>query len=410
MYSYYIMQPSNYSICLPLSLEPSVGYRQSDVVQFKISHVGQAIRSGTIRLNGILCLYKTGGTAPLADTDLCYLNPHAGANGILQQVITNVNGVQCETISQYNKYCSVENEFSQWHDLDLAQNSNNMLELMTYGNNNLGTGADLKGKMVTGSNTDLPIIPGNTGSQLPFSIDLNICLNKASQPLAYSKTGDIMLTLTFANDKQIGLTTRTAGGLAGLSYAVKNLDIRYIQDVEENVDVSPIIMKTVAFSHTPTVTNRLSSLAFTASNAFNSVICSFIQSSHITGNNGFEYDYLANEALPRPDFVEFRLNGNQVFFPLRFYQAEIATQFLLALQNPIDMYTPLVIDKHSYNYNKLTANASNLNGVATGYGIGANFGLAGIPAGTGVQVNVNLLETPSENYACYIWTLGKLIL
>jgi hypothetical protein len=391
-----------YNVNVPTSVEPSTGFIANDRIVFKMNFPNRQLRPGSVRLNGSLSLFKAG--AAITPTDLVTLNPNAGISAFISQIIVKMNGAIVETINEFGRYVALKNE-AKYYQLDNACSTDSMLELMTYSNDAV-LFSDFKNQITAGSL--LQVNASDAGSQLPFSVDLDICLNHCLQAIPYSRCGECEINIILqANDKcgmVQGLQPATT-----LSYAIRNLELRFLTDPEVAVQ-GAIILGITDLVHTPTVINKINALEYTASKAFDAVICSFVRSAHISGNNNFQFDYLASEAIVEQiEDLDVKVNNTDsvVKFMMRLQTVEILYNYLLAWQPYINQYDEIEVKRHGLTYNKLSTAEGNA--TATGFGVGMNFH-GGIDSGNSVTFNVNLFSAPSSPYNVYMYSLGKLII
>jgi hypothetical protein len=394
------MSTSNYNLVLPQSVEPVSGWTPNSRIVFELDHQGHQIRAGTVRFNGVLQLFK--GAVPIVKTDLVSFNPNAGINGMILQVSTKFGASSVETINQYGRYCAMENE-AKYYQMEHGTQTNAMLELMAFSNNgDVGT-ADTKCRIAGG--LLFPINSGNP-SELPFSLDLNCCVNKSEVSLPYSRTGKITIELLLQSANECGIISGINPAVETFTYKLRNLEMRYMTDLEEKVD-GAIILQSVHLSHTPSIINKLNSLSFSPPSSFDSVVCSLINITHSgTANNNFKNDTLASEALiEKIQYLEFKVNGQDdtLTFPLQKQTSEILYNALLAWQPYLRAYDTTSIQQHGLSYNKLNQN------VKTGYMLGCRFH-GGVDAGSKISMNISLESAPANPYTVYIYTIGRLII
>jgi hypothetical protein len=401
-----------YQIVLPTSVEPSSGFVANDRVVFEINHEAQQMRPKTFRLNGVLNLSKidaSGNNNPITPADKLMLNPNAGINGFIRQIQTSFGSSTVETLNEYGRFVALKNE-TKYYQIDNCTSSNSMLELMTFSNNADVQGDDLKVNLTPGMK--FPIDESTTFSELPFSLDLDICLNGSEEPLPYSRTGQITVAIIFQDNNKCGMKQPNNDIVTTVQYvyAIKNLECRFIADPEQE-HKGGIILETKCNAHIPTILNKISALEFSPSNEFDSVVCSFLKQGHDSTSNSFLYDYLASEAITEQiEYLEVKLNGQDKYlkYPLRFQTSEILYNYLLAWKPIIHGYEDSTVTKHGLSYGKL-GNGSPQQTIPTGFGVGCNFH-GGIEAGNKVCFNISLKTAPATPYRCFFYTIGKLII
>lgn len=390
-----------YNLVLPTSVEPQGGWKANDRCVFKINHTGQQMREHSVRLNGVLQLWRDAEqTQKVTAADKLTMNPNAGFNGIIRQISTKFQGSVVETINEYGRFSAMKNE-ARYYQLDHATSSDAMLELMSFSNDAyLDAAVDVKTTLTQGMKFPLD----TNASELPFSIDLDICVNSSVVPLPYSRTGEIEISIILQDNTKIGLVSK-AEEQGIYTYALKNLEMRFLSDPEQPSQ-GAIILESKSNDHIPTILNRFSTIEFTPAHAFDTVICSFLKAGHDSAYNNASYDYLATEAITEQiEFMEFKINGqdNVLQYPLMKQTSEILYNYLLAWKPFIHSGDEMVVKKHGLTYAKLN------NTLKTGYGVGVHLH-GGIDANSRVSFQISLREAPSPAYRMFCYTIGKLIL
>jgi hypothetical protein len=395
-----------YNVNVPTSVEPSTGFLANDRIVFKMNFPNRQLRPGSVRLNGCLALSKNDEA--IVPGDLVTLNPNAGISAFISQVIVKMNGAIVETINEFGRYVALKNE-AKYYQLDNACSTDSMLELMTYSNDAV-LFSDFKNQIPSGSLLQVNVSDDAAeASQLPFSCDLDICLNHCLQAIPYSRCGECEINFILQANDKCGMVQGSNDPDVVLSYAIRNLELRFLTDPEVPVQ-GAIILGITDLVHTPTVLNKINALEYTASKAFDAVVCSFVRTSHISGNNNFIYDYLASEAIVEQiEALDVKVNNvdSVVKFMMRLQTTEILYNYLLAWQPYINAYDEIEVKRHGLTYNKLSTAEGNA--TATGFGVGMNFH-GGVDSGNSVTFNVNLFNAPSSPYNVYIFSLGKLII
>ena len=395
-----------YNVNVPTSVENANGWIANDRCVFKMNFPNRQLRPGSVRLNGALCLSKAGVT--ITPADKVTLNPNAGVSGFISQIIVKMGGAIVETINEFGRFVALKNE-AKYYQLDNACSTDSMLELMTYSNDAL-LFSDFKNEIPCGSLLQVNSSDSAASAgQMPFSVDLDICLNACLQAIPYSRTGECEIDIILQANDKCGMVQGGTDNPTTLSYALRNLELRYLTDPEVPVQ-GAIILGIKDLVHTPSIINKINALEYTATKAFDAVVCSFVRSSHISGNNNFKFDYLASEALVEQiEALDVKVNNTDsvVKFMMRLQTVEILYNYLLAFQPYINAYDEIEVKRHGLTYNKLSTVEGNA--TATGFGIGMNFH-GGVDSGNSVTFNVNLFSAPSSQYNVYIYSLGKLII
>lgn len=399
----------SYNLVLPTSVEPVGGWSAFDRIVFRLNNPNQTLRRGTVRLNGFLQLWRTlsGTSVRVDETDKIMLNPNAGISGTIFNLTTKFGPNTVETINEYGKFVALKNE-AKYYQMDNATRTDSMLELMTYSNDANTAGTDLKFRTLQG--LQFPVDSGS--SEVPFSLDLDICVNNSSEDIPFARTGEIELSILLQDISKSGILA--LGGLsddkgpASYFYKIKNLEVRYITDMEQgNGQAGSVILEVKNNAHTPTIINKTSALEFAPTSAFDSVVCGFLNTTHNSTSNNLTYDYLASESIVEQiEYLEVKVNGRDDFlrYPLRFQTSEILYNYLLAWSPYILNNSDLTVKKHGLSYTKLS------NTLSTGFGMGCHL-YGGLDAGTRISFNLSLKSPLINNqYKCYFYTLGKLLL
>ena len=390
---------SVYSQVLPTSVEPAKGFAANERVVFEINHQNQQIRPKSVRLNGVLQLWRdhVGGT-PVDDSDQLYLDPDAGVNGFIYQISTEFGNSNVETINDYGRWVKMKNE-ATYAQLDHCTSTDSMLELMTYSQDGQKGG---KAKINQTLGMKFPI--DATSSELPFSVDLDICVNNSVEPLPYKRTGQIKLSILTQDNTRCGMRTTVTPNTNTYCYSMKYLEVRYLADPEAE-KAGAIILETKSLDHIPTLVNKYSGVQFSPSHAFDSVVCSFLKTGHDAKANDFTtYNYLETESITEQiDYLEVKINNkdNVLEYPLIKQTSEILYNYLLAWHPYIHPLTEATVSKHGLTYSKLSNHV--------GFGVGLHL-YGGVDAGTKVAFNISLKSVPADSYRMFFYSIGKLII
>jgi hypothetical protein len=394
---------SNQLYCqvLPTTVEQTKGFVANDRVVFQINHEGKQIRPRSVRLNGMLQLWRdsVGGT-PIDATDKLYLDPDAGINGFFRQITTRFGNSTVECINDYGRWCKIKNE-AKYYQLDNCTSNDSMLELMTFSNDAYAGGDDLKIQLTQGMKFPLD----STSAEIPFSVDLDICVNNSEVPIPYSRTGQVEHAILLQDNTKCGMLSKKANNTSTYCYSMKYLEVRYLAD-DEQEHAGAIILETKSQDHIPTILNKMSGIQFSPAHAFDSVVCSFLKTGHDSTSNNFNYNYLESEAITEQiEYLEFKLDGhdNVLQYPLMKQTSEILYNYLLAWKPYIHAYDDMEVKKHGLTYSKLG------NTLKTGYGVGVHLH-GGANAGAKVTFNIALKDTPSTPYRMFFYAIGKLII
>lgn len=390
---------SEYHYAVPTTLEPQPipaqqkpgGFTSGDrfVIKANIDK-GRQSTPGTFRMAGMFIPQKLNGSTweKLAPTDCARLNPYAGTSGCLYSVQVNLNGVVYESVLEYGRLTALLNQ-ARYTGYTMATSSDSVLELMNYPTDSFQSIEDPKSKSLNGM-----LFPQDANqSEMPFSIDLDLCINKAAIP--NSKCQQIEFSFKLQDANKIGLVSPTA---TQFRYFLKNVEIRYMTE-PEMPSKGPIVMPIHNHSFLGSIINKVNSLTHSPSTNFHTMFMSFLKNSHINpGLNDFTKDYLASEALSeKAQMVEVKLAGSSdtIKYPLRYQTSEILYQFLLAAKE--GMWKPT----HDVSYAALAQTTK------TGYGIGSILSELN-RANTPISFNIQLASVPSETYSAFVFTVGEI--
>ena len=395
-----------YNLVLPTATEQASGWSQGSAgyPEFVFENKGEEIVKGSIRLNGLLTVQKNiaGVVSPVTALEKPILDPDAGIHGFIKNLNVTLGTSTAENILQYNRFVKMKNEAKRFQ-IDSCTDTHSMCELQTFSNDANIANTDIKTKAYSGV-----LIPSTAGAyEVPFSVVLDICLNNSDENIPFSKTGKIKLTFNLEDMTKTGfMCLNPTANTSSYQYYMKNLEIRYMTEPEKE-SYGGIILETKTSSHTPTIQNKIASLEFQSTSAFDAVLVSFINNTTVTTLDNKTKNYLQTEAIAeKVGLFEVKINGqNDVLkFPLKFQTAEILSNYLQAWRPYIQAYDDVSIDKHGLSYKKLAqANQT------AGYGLGCAFH-GGLEAGTKVQLNLSLNSVPANPYQCFIYTIGSLII
>ena len=403
------MSNNLYCQVLPTSVEPLVGFKANDRVVFQINHEGQQIRPRTLRFNGVLQLWRNATFSTAVDaTDKLMLDPDAGLNGMIRQITTRFGNSTVECINEFGRWCKIKSEAKNYQ-MDNGTTTDSMLEAKTYSNDAYVTGDDFKINVTQGM-----LFPLNTGaSEIPFSIDLDICANTSTVPLPYSRTGQIEVSIILQDNTKCGMIAK--GGLSNTNYCytMRNLELRYLAE-QERESAGSIILETKTNDHIPTILTKVAGIQFSPSHPFDAIVACFLKQGHDSTASNLNYNYLQSEAITEQiEYMEFKIDGHDdiLQFPLMKQTSEIIYNYLLAWHPYINAYDDVEVKRHGLTYTKLgnSPAGGNVTSQPSGYGIGVHL-YGGIDAGAKVSFNMSLKSTPTESYRCFFYAIGKLLI
>lgn len=380
---------SEYRYSIPTTIEPPSsltspgGFTAGDRFVVICDVPKGQTKPGTFRMNASLILEQKNGDnwIPTNADSHVRLDPYGGVSGLLYSVGVELDHIQYESILEYGKLTSVLNQ-TRYSGYDMCS-SDGAMELMMYPADRLNNYETFPA---------LRLLYGETQSEMPISLDLDVCVNKV--PIPASKASQIQFSFKLADANKIGLVSDVS---TQFRYFLKNVEIRYQLEPEQPVK-GPLVMPIHNHSFLASIINRVNSITHAPATNFHTMFMTFIRNSHINaGSNNWNYSYLANEALePKPRLVEWKVNGQNdtLKYPLRFIESEIIHQFLLAAKEGV------------WTHNHDTTLASLQQPLRTGFGVGAIMSQM-FPANTQVSVNIELESVPTESYSCFVYTVGE---
>jgi hypothetical protein len=402
------MSNNLYCQVLPTSVEPQYGFKANDRVVFQINHDGQQIRPKSIRFNGVMQLWRDATFSTKVDaTDKLMLDPDSGINGMIRQITTRFGNSTVECINEFGRWCKIKNE-ARYYQLDNCTSTNSMLEGMTYSNDANVDGDDLKINLTQGM---LFPLNGNV-SEIPFSIDLDIAPNTSTVPLPYSRTGGIEISIILQDNTKCGMIAKGGKQNTNYCYTMRNLELRYLAEPEK-ASAGSIILETKTNDHIPTILTKVAGIQFSPSHPFDAIVACFLKQGHDSTASNLNYNYLQSEAITEKiEYLEFKVDSHDdiLQYPLMKQTSEIVYNYLLAWHPYINAYEDVEVKRHGLTYTKLgNSPANNASNVPSGYGIGVHL-YGGIDAGAKVSFNISLKDTPADNYRCFFYAIGKLLI
>lgn len=341
-------------------------YSPNSVVDFLLDiGVGNAILPNTLRLNGVLFVQDAEGNN-IAGSEALYIDPRVGCNGLVQQIITQFSDRTIENLQYHPRYIGMKSQTNETADAKML-NAHNATELKTI--------LDTMEPWVLASPTPTVSTYGRS-----FSVKPVCCLNAVSGSLAYTKTGQVKVSITLASSQQFlyGADASTH------SYIVKGLELtcRVASDQTAPKQVVMSVLSCVKQNITSNNTS-LSVIVPIPTQSFSASFKNQADEADPTSN------YTALDTLPQCERVELSFSdslSNLIEFPLD-------TTEEIVLNYAVSMGTQM---KHQithadevvglgFNYNELLRNTK----------LGVNI-LSGV-------VNTN-------PYCCYMYFRGVVVM
>lgn len=183
-------------------------YSPNSVVDFLIDiGVGNAILPNTLRLNGVLFVQDGNGENITGGEDI-FIDGRVGANALVQQIITQFSDRTIENFNYAPRYVAMKSQCQETEDA-IMLNAHNATELKTM--------------LDTQEPYILAALPDSELYGRSFSVKPVCCLNSASGSLAYTKTGQVKVSITLASNQQ--LLYGTQANIGQYTYFVKGLEL-----------------------------------------------------------------------------------------------------------------------------------------------------------------------------------------
>lgn len=187
-------------------VEPEVrksSYNSFDNVDFVLTGFeGRNLDLNSVRVEGVLNCFinNVEPTSTAGDGDaVVYYDRFVGAHSFFETVQTQIGGQLVENVMDYPRYIKMKST-AQLNQSQMY-NSENVVELKCSDNEQTRDYIFGEIPQTAMNETATNGLKGHTPTD--FSIKPRICLNQGLGKLAYSKSGDIILTLTIARKEQI---------------------------------------------------------------------------------------------------------------------------------------------------------------------------------------------------------------
>jgi len=341
-------------------------YSPNSVVDFLIDiGVGNAILPNSLRLNGVLFVQDGTGNNIEGNEEL-YIDGRVGCNGLVQQIITQFSDRTIENLQYHPRYLAMRSQTNETQEGKMI-NAHNATEIKTM--------IDTMEPWILASPT-----PTNANYGRSFSVKPVCCLNAVSGSLAYTKTGQVKISITLASSQQFLYGTVAST----YSYVVKGLELscRVSSDQTSPKQVVMSVLSCVKQNITSNNTS-LSVIVPIPTQSFSASFKNQADEADPTVN------YTALDTLPACDRVELSFSdslSNLIEFPLE-------TTEEIVLNYAVSMGTQM---KHQithadevvglgFNYNELLRNTK-----------------------LGVSIMSGVVNT--DPYCCYMYFRGVVVM
>tara|TARA_R110002012_G_scaffold318393_1_gene536789 strand:- start:94 stop:1218 length:1125 start_codon:yes stop_codon:yes gene_type:complete len=278
--------PQNYS---------SDGYGEFSNVDYVLSHPGESMVLGSVRICGDLVI--TNNDIDLFETANVNLDINidnlCGAGALFNSIQTSTNAGVLENCNSLPRYSKMKTACEK--SLDDLNNGSSLCELKSAHPN--FTHTLIRGEIPqTQQTTPIHVAPD-------FSVKPNICLNSQDGRLPYSRTGDIRLTVNMAQVASClyGMDMNTT-----TKYVVKNMNVLYSTYPSRQEDNEPIQLHTLTSVQTSIASSQANVYAQVSAIA-SSVSCSFIPTEE---HNQLIYNSLSLHKVPNLQELQFSMNDS----------------------------------------------------------------------------------------------------
>lgn len=312
-------------------------YSPNSVVDFLIDvGVGNAILPNTLRLNGVLFVQDQAGDN-ITGSEAVYIDGRIGCNALVQQIITQFSDRTIENLQYHPRYLGMKSQTNETQEGKML-NAHNTTELKTM--------IDTMEPWILASPTpDVPIYGRS------FSVKPVCCLNAVSGSLAYTKTGQVKLSITLASSQQFlyGADASTH------SYIVKGLELTC--RVSSDQSAPKQVVMSVLSCVKQNITSNNTSLSVIVPIPTQSFSASF---KNQTDEANSALNYTSLDTLPECDRVELSFSdslSNLIEFPLE-TKEEITLNYAVSMGTQMKHQITHADDVVGlgFNYNELLRN------------------------------------------------------
>lgn len=357
----------------PVSVQDQ--YTQNSQIDFKLTHPGQSLKAGSIKLSGELYIVSTADDSITTGTGVAL--SHIGAHSLIRSATVSLQNNMVETLSYYARYVA-ELQAASMTDLNVATSSDMITELRTLSDTQ-------SNELIRNSLTTEGVYT------LPFSMRLNVCVNNTNADLPYSKTGDIFISLQLAQSQEaIYSATPNSTVTTPFTYYLKNLKLNYV--VMDTDKAAGDITMQVKQLFKGKIDTSVSTFAITSP-----LVCSSINGSVIRQAHEASYLHDAN-ALEDMNITRAELSiysSDSIYkFPLQ-SSREVLYNGLMSLSNST---------RNAVNAFKSSDNANH--GDDCSYVIGYDF-MSSIPAPAKMSLTLyNTLASSSTPFSLFVYVMS----
>ena len=343
-----------YAICSPENHKAL--YTEYDNIDFKLSYLGRSLVGGSVRLIGDVFVDLNSALEP-DDADPANLNKvkfdgFLGGHSFIDTLTTTFNNTgMVENIRFYPRYVSAKAKASLAKE-DLF-NSMYVCEGRTPNDEH----ADLMLKGYTINREVVVETTIETIRPMDFAVKLDCCLNNfvGDNILPYSKTGDIILSMTVPRSVSVLYGDNAIGTTKNLKFSNLRLVYSTVADMGKNNEKHQMRVKTDLKQTLASTNATISTKAPIVADSF---FMTFIRQDEESQplSNGME-----NQRIPLVQRVQFAWNDSLS----QQYRYELDNEEEI-LSNYIKAINSSMVAENNANNNVLASNDS--------YGMGLNFG------------------------------------
>jgi hypothetical protein len=379
---YHITQPENHKSI----------YTEYDVVDFKLSMLGRCLLGGSVRLLGDVTVTNNGSLVPDGSTppkqNKVKFDGFCGAHSFVDTLTTTFNNSGLvENIRNYPRFVSAKAKASLAKE-DLF-NSMYVCEARTPSDEH----ANLMLKGYTTDTTEETTISTDNLRPMDFAVKLDCCLNNfvGDNILPYTKTGDIMLSLTIPRSVSVLYADSLIGTDKTLVF--ENLRLIYSSVVDDGKHNGKHTMR-IKSDLKQTIASTNATISTKAPITADSMFITFIEQGD---ENTPLVNGLENQRLYKVERVEFAWNDSLS----QQYRYELDNEEEI-LGNYIKAVNASMVAENNASTNVLASNDS--------YGMGLNFGSFVDLSQSKISVRIESGVSNSNPFTAYMFFSGIITL
>ena len=335
---------------VPLNIPANGVHSENDTVDFILTHEGESLELGSIRLEGELQIRNNNERLTKAandDKDIV-IDRWIGAHAIVENIQTEISSGLIENVSHYGRYVKMRavGEKSM-PDLGDASNSCELRSQSRYLMKRAIAGVVPKVQPPKAVTDDDKIV-----RDPDFSFKPDIALNSRSGDLPYRRTGDVRISVIL--NTNAGVTYGLDSSSTLTKYGVKDLRLTYRTKPDDG-SAPPSVELHSKIGINQSLQSNLANVQAQVPAVCRSVSCSFQRQSQL---NNSAFNNYTTEQLPQLESLQFLYNDS----------TNKGVSYLIRDNvDAVDRYIDSFDDTGSNNMSR--NNQSN----NEGYGIGLNF-------------------------------------